>query len=106
MNSLDRQRISKIYEFLNAVPFPKDGSGSDMATMSGFVAYQKDMRVILPAISKMVYGMLLEGVEGLVCGDDYDDPDKMLEAIELWLADRKADHWKDLGIALPIKIQE
>lgn len=93
MNNNDRNRLIKLQNILESVPF----SASGMATTTGYgaIMFEQDMRALRPYIRKAIEGMVLQGSICLEEGEDYENPDKMLCAIEAWIEKRKKEGWEN-----------
>jgi len=97
MNDKDRTRIDRLAFVIDAVPFSNNG-GTQSQSVLGLMNYEQDMRAIVPAIKAVLHGMRSEHYRetaGWMPGADYDDPDIMLDAMETWVKDRKAQNWED-----------
>jgi hypothetical protein len=46
VNCTDRAKIERVRRALDSVPYANDGSGSKTASLSGFVAFHKDMKIV------------------------------------------------------------
>ena len=86
----------RLYQIIDAVPFP--ASGTKSSTAQGMMLYWQDMISFVPALKAVLYGMACEGYDQKYewqKGDDYDDPDILLDAIEDWIEMRKREGWGD-----------
>jgi hypothetical protein len=94
MNQQDRVRLTRLYSVLSAVPFP--ASGDQTTTRSGLGGYTMDMREMTPAVTKVMIGMCCASLANpeIVVEEDYKDPDRLLTAIEQWIAVRGKAGWQ------------
>jgi len=105
LNKNDRLRLFRLNDLLGAVPFPRcDFWGSTTAAGFGRAGYEKDMRIIVPFYKKVISGMIMEQAaqdpdNDLEEGWDYDNPDKLLAAMELWVEIRKGEGWSHVSQA-------
>jgi hypothetical protein len=94
MQKKERQRIGRLYDLIDAVPFP--ASGTKSTTIAGLGGYAEDMRQFTPAIKAVLLGiMALDcGNKELIEDEDYKNPDEMLTAMELWVNLRSSQQWQ------------
>ncbi len=95
MNQKDRERIRRLVDLLDGVPFANMGSGGRTAALYGLVGFDRDMRAFRPFFRKVLQGILMENIEGLEEGWDYHDPDRILDTLETWVEQRKAEGWQN-----------
>ncbi len=77
--------ILKRLDALLQVPMPQDGTGTKTASVNGCIAYQADMRALLP--------LWRETLTALATGDPDADIERNLAAMEAWHALREKDDW-------------
>jgi hypothetical protein len=93
VNKSDRNLLYRLQQVLEAVPF--SASGTATSTGVGAIMFEQDMRALRPYIRKVLEGMVLEGNASLEEGVDYDNPEKLLTAIEQWIVKRKLEGWQN-----------
>lgn len=93
MNNKDRNRIIDLYDLADKVPFPHDGTGSATASIKGYADYAADMREFTPAFKAALYGIICNDREGLIKGEDYEDPDVIITALKAWVEERRQNQW-------------
>jgi len=98
MNLKDLERLERLRRIIGAVPFPAAGTAT--RTVRGLIGYEADMRALQPTLLMLLTSMRLEDISrnpllSLVKGEDFYDPDVILEQIELWIEERKAVGWQD-----------
>jgi hypothetical protein len=84
---------------MSQIPFPKMGTGTASATVGGYVGYANDMKAIQCAFMNVLFGMASEHNKNNVhahwiVGEDYDDPDLLLDAIKKWIDMRSEQGWE------------
>lgn len=98
MNKTDRERLGRIAELIDKFPFAQDGRGAKTASLQGAVAVQRDARIILPLVTKILKGMVFESIDteenDIEEGWDYQAPDKSLNELEQWMNERSANGWE------------
>jgi hypothetical protein len=94
MTRKERERFSRLFGLIEAVPFPHDGSGTKSASAQGMVDYQADMRDFRAGYHAAFYAVMLDGQESAEMWGDYDHPDLLLDALEAWVEARKAEQWE------------
>lgn len=92
MNGVDRSRLIRLQFILDAVPF--SASKTATTTEYGAVMFEQDMRALRPYIRKVLEGMILDG-NPVYEGFDYNEPQKLLDAIVRWVDKRKAEGWQN-----------
>jgi len=95
MNDNDRERLSRMMGILGSIPPPRLSLSPE--AIGGLVTYTEDMKEAEWAIREVCNGMCLEGREGLWPESDYLDPDKVLNAFDQWLSERRQDDWAKTG---------
>jgi len=93
MNKSDRNRLVRIQAILEAVPF--SASGTATTTGYGAIMFEQDMRALRPFLRKAIEGMVLQGNEWMVEGEDFENPDELLSKIEAWIEKRKSEGWQN-----------
>lgn len=89
MNKKDRDQILRVYDLLQAIPFP-DMGGSKTATVKGYVDFAIDMREARGFFNSALLALLVgEHWDGIAPGK-FDD---MVKAGEVWVARRKVEGW-------------
>jgi hypothetical protein len=93
MKRAQRQRIDRLYNLIERVPFP--ASGTKTTAIAGLSGYAEDMRQFIPAIREVLFAMMAIdcGNPELIEDEDYKNPDEMLAAIEAWVALRASQQW-------------
>lgn len=92
MNKKDRERLGRLYQLIDAVPFASGGTAS--LTVAGLAGFEQDMKAFIPAVRQAIYGLLVNGFEDWEEGVDYHDPDLTLDALEAWIEKRKGEQWQ------------
>jgi hypothetical protein len=93
VNNSDRKLLIRLQLVLESVPFSQGGTAT--RTGYGAIMFEQDMRALRPAIRKVIEGMIYENNPCYEEGVDYDNPEKLLTAIEQWAKAREADGWQN-----------
>lgn len=98
MNQKDRDRLWRLKKVLFAVPFGQDNLKTSTPHV-GALAYQEDMRGVMPYYGKVIEGMIFQSLPNgdFEEGWDYVNPDKLLDSIEEWVELRKSQGWENPG---------
>ena len=94
MTSKERERLSRLFVLIDAVPFPHDGSGTKSASAQGMVDFQADMRDFRAAYHEAFYAVMLDGQPETYVWEDFDHPDLLIAALEAWVEARKHKNWE------------
>lgn len=86
-----RAQLLALQEVLLSIPFSASGTATSNGV--GAVMFEVDMRAVRPYLSKVIDGIILEGNLDLEEGWDYENPDKLLQALKEWVEIRKAENW-------------
>ena len=98
MNKKDIDRLIRLQKLVDAIPF--SASGTATQTGVGAVQYEQDARAFRPVIKGVLFSMVMEHHAADPDSDfelewDFDDPDRLLDAMEQWVRDRKVVNWKN-----------
>jgi hypothetical protein len=89
----DRLRLQCLSNLVSAIPFPQPGGGSQSASVAGFVSYADDMRQAMSVHRDVLRALILAGLPNHHEGEDYRDPDVLLDSFEAWIKAREAARW-------------
>lgn len=57
--------------------------------------FEQDMRALRPYVKKVFVGLVLKDFNNCVEGDDYENPERLIDLIEKWIEMRKNNGWQN-----------
>jgi hypothetical protein len=102
VNSKDRLKIARIRNALESVPYANDGYGSKTASIAGFVAFHKDMKVVKKACENALFFIACPDPSKTKAEQDAEF-EEAIQIAEDWIGQRKLTDWQSYSTSVSLQ---